>query len=112
MYKNGTKRFDFDKEYTDKDAFHKNKRPISTDKVKTKRIVLSEKDSYGKKGSFKYFIGYINKTYAFPVPLCIKLPQINAYVKYFDSNNTCMNLSVHDEELQKNMKYGIRLVIC
>ena len=34
------------------------------------------------------------------------------YVKYFVSNNKCMNLLVHDEELLKNtMKYGVRLVI-
>ena len=32
--------------------------------------MLSKKDSDGKKGSFKYFIGY--KTDAFPVQLCIK----------------------------------------
>ena len=41
-------------------AFHKNKRPFSIDKVDIKRLVLSKKDSYGKKGSFKYFIGYIH----------------------------------------------------
>ena len=73
-----------------KNAFHKNKRPISIDKVEIRRIVLSKKDLYDKKGSFKYFIGYINKTDAFPVPL--KLPQMNEYVKYFDSNNNYMNL--------------------
>ena len=27
-----------------------------------KRIMLPEKDSYGKKGSFKYFIEYMHKT--------------------------------------------------
>ena len=52
--------------------------------------MLSKKALYDKKGSFKYFIGYINKTDAFPVQL--KLPQMNEYVKYFDSNNKHMNL--------------------
>ena len=42
--------------------------------------MLSKKDSHGKKGSFKYFIEYINETDAFPVPLCIKLCQLNGYV--------------------------------
>ena len=65
-----------------------------------------------KKDSFKYFIGYINKTDAFPTPLWTKLPQMNRYVKYFDSNNKCVNLLGHNKELLKNaMKYGIRLVI-
>ena len=39
----------FDKQCINKNAFHKNKRPISIDKVEIKRIVLSKKDSYGKK---------------------------------------------------------------
>ena len=42
------------------------KRSISIDKVDTKRVGLSRKDIYGKKDSFKYFIGYINETDAFP----------------------------------------------
>ena len=41
-------------------AFHKNKRPINIDKVDIKKIVLSKKDSCCKKGSFKYFIGYMH----------------------------------------------------
>ena len=64
--------------------------------------MLSKKDSCGEKGSFKYFIGYINETDAFPVSLRIKLLHMNRYVKYFDSNSKCMNLSVHDKELLKN----------
>ena len=63
-----------------------------------------------KKGSFKYFIEYINETDAFPVPLCIKLPQMNGYVKYFDSNNKCFNLLIHDKEWLKkcNERYSIK----
>ena len=54
---------------------------------------------------------YLSETNAFPIPLCIKHPQVNGYVKYFDSNNKCINLLVHDKELLKNTtKYGIRLV--
>ena len=46
-------------------------------KVDIKRIVLSKKNLRGKKGSFKYFIGYINGTDSFPIPLCIKFLQMN-----------------------------------
>ena len=91
----------FGKECINKTAFHKNKRPISLDKVDISRRVFSEKDSYGKKCSFKYFIGYINETHAFPVSLCIKLPQMNGYVKYFDSNDESMDLLINDKELIK-----------
>ena len=96
----------FDTQCINKNTFHKNKRPISIDKVE-----INRKYSYGKKGPFKYFVGYINETDAFPVLLCIKLLLMNEYVKYFN-NNKCMNLLVHDEELIKNaMKYEIRLII-
>ena len=47
----------FGKQCINKNAFHKNERPIGIDKVDIRRIVLPKKDSYGKKGSFKYFIG-------------------------------------------------------
>ena len=46
-------------------------------KVDIKRIVLSKKNLRGKKGSFKYFIGYINGTDSFPILLCIKFLQMN-----------------------------------
>ena len=101
----------FDRQCINKNAFQKHKRPISIDKVEIRKIVLSKKDSYGKKGSLKYFIGHTNENDAFPVPLCIKLPQMNGYVKYFNDNK-CMNLLVHDKKLSKNtMKYRIRLAM-
>ena len=89
----------FGKHCINKNAFHKNKRPISIDKVDIRRIVLSKIDLYGKKGSFKYFIEYISETNAFPTLLCIKLLQMNGYVKYFDSNSECINLLVYDKKL-------------
>ena len=33
-----------------------------------------------KKNSFRYFIGYINESNAFPVPLCIKRSQMKKYI--------------------------------
>ena len=40
-----------------KQKFHKHKRPISMKNIDFNKIVVSNKDSFGKKG-FKYFIGY------------------------------------------------------
>ena len=62
-------------------------------------VVLSKIDSYSNKGSFKYFTGYIDTGNILPIPLCKKLPQINGYVKYFDSNNKNIIFLVHDKEL-------------
>ena len=79
--------------------FHKYKKPITIDEVDIKKIVLSSKESYGNKCAFKYFIGYISNDYG-NIPLCIRLPQMNASVKYF-KHSKCMNLLVRDKELLK-----------
>ena len=63
--------------------------------------MLSSIHWYVNKVSFKYFIGYITKTNAFPIPSCIKLSQMNGYVKYYDNNNKYINLLVHDGKLLK-----------
>ena len=95
----------FDKQSINKNAFHKNKKPISIGKAENRKIVLSIKDSYDKKGSFKYSFNYsiqfysMNKTDAFPMPLFIKLPQVNGYIKHFNSNNKYINILVHYEYL-------------
>ena len=34
-------------------------------------------------------------------PLCKKFPQLSRYVKYFNSNNKCMEFLVRDEKLLK-----------
>ena len=91
----------FGEDCINKNGFHKDKRPINIDEVDIRRIVLSRINSYGNKGSFKYYIGYIHKGEVFPKPLCIKLPKINVFVKYFDSNNKYMNLLAKDKELLK-----------
>ena len=51
-----------------------------------------------KKYSFKYFIGYNDNDDI--RPLCIKLPQMIGYAKYFDSNKT-MSFKVSDKRLLK-----------
>ena len=84
LYKMKQKVLSWSDQYINKNAFHKSKKPISIAKVETKTILLYEMDSYGKKGSFIYFIEYINKTDPFPVSLGIKLPQMNGL---FYSNN-------------------------
>ena len=78
-------------------SFIKNKRPINIDEVDIRRIVLSSKHSFGNKASFKYFIAYIDIGNAVTAPLCVKLPQMNGYTKYFDNNNKNMNIFVNNK---------------
>ena len=75
---------------------------INIDEVDIEEIVLSHKKSCNK-DSFKYFIGYRNKGNAFPSPLCVKLPQINAYANYFDKNNKYIKLLVNDKEISQKI---------
>ena len=65
--------------------FHKSKQPINfnLDLVKVDQIVVSDKFRHNDDG-FKYFIGY--KEGEIVKPLCIILPQMNAYIKYFFRN--------------------------
>ena len=39
--------------------YHMHEKSININKVDIKRIVLSNKESFGDKGSHKYFVGYI-----------------------------------------------------
>ena len=92
-----------------KSAFHENKRPININEVDNEEIVLSHKKACSK-DSFKYFIGCRRKGNAFPLPLCVKPPQMNACAKYFDKNNKYINLLVNDKEiLKKYSEIGIKL---
>ena len=72
-------------------------------------IIVSKKEPYGKKSSFKYFIGYDDNDDI--RPLCIKLPHMIGYAKYFDSNKT-MSFKVIVKKLLKNTpKYGVKLAV-
>ena len=55
--------------------FHQYKRSISVKNIDIKKIAVSNKVSFGKKG-FKYFIGYKDAKIR---PLKIFLPKISAY---------------------------------
>ena len=62
------------------------------------KILVSKKESYGTKNSFKYFIGYNNDDVI--RPLCIKLPQMIGYAKNVDDTKT-MSFIVDDNRLLK-----------
>ena len=83
-----------------KNTFNRCKELIIMNKVDTRKIVLSEKDSYGHKDAFKHFIGYIGN--AGIIQLCIILPQINSSAKCF-KDSKCVNILVHDDEILKKI---------
>ena len=71
----------FDNIRGNKKEFHKSKQPIDLDSVKTENIV-SDKFKHSEDG-FKYFIGYQEGEIV--KPLCIILPQMIGYKKYFEN---------------------------
>ena len=58
-----------------------------------------KKETYDKKNSFKYFIGYNDNDVI--KPLCVRLPQMIGYAKKFDENAT-MSFRANDKKLLKN----------
>ena len=82
-----------------KSVFHKNKRPININELDIEEIV-----SFHKNHILKTHLNTLLDTgimQCFLSPLCVKLPQMNAHVKYFDKNNKCINLLVNDKEILK-----------
>ena len=73
----------FDNIRVNKKEFHKSKQPIDLDLVNVDQIVVSDKFKHSDDG-FKYFIGY--KEGEIVKPLCIILPQMSGYIKYFENS--------------------------
>ena len=55
-----------------KSDFYKNKKVNSIDDIDVNKILVSKKEPYGTKNSFKYFIGYNDNDII--RPLCVSLP--------------------------------------
>ena len=79
-----------------KSNFYKSKKLFKIEDIDINKILVSKKESYGKKGSQIYFIGYNDDDVI--KPLCIMLPQMIGYVKCFDSNKT-MYFKVNNNKL-------------
>ena len=90
------KTINFDNKKVNKTAFYKNKKPYGVYDIDTERILASKKESYGKKGSIKYFVGYNDKDVI--RSLCVKFPQMVGYVKNFDGNKM-MSFRVNDKKM-------------
>ena len=81
-----------------KKEFHKSKQPIDLMSVNVDQIVVSEKFKHNDEG-FKYFIGYQEGEIV--KPLCIILPQMSRYIKYFENGGKNMPYLVKDDEVRE-----------
>ena len=79
-----------------KKEFHKSKQAIDLDSVDTDKIVVSDKFKHSEEG-YKHFIGYQEGEIV--KPLCIILPQMNGYIKYFESGGKNMSFLIKNDEV-------------
>ena len=76
--------------------FIKIKKLLKIEGIDINKIFVSRKESYGTKNAIKYFIGYIDNNEI--KPICIMLPQMIGYDKYFDDDKV-MSVKVTDKKL-------------
>ena len=74
--------------------FHKSKQPIDLDLIKVDQIIVSDKFKHSN-GGFKYFIGC--KEGEIVKPLCIILPQMTGYIKYFEHGGKNMSFVIKND---------------
>ena len=79
-----------------KKEFHSSKGAILLDSVDLNKIVVSKKWKIDDK-TYKYFCGYLNNDVF--KPLCVILPQMNGYIKYFDDGGKNMSFVTDDEKV-------------
>ena len=79
-----------------KTKFHSSKQAISLDSVDLNKIVVSKKWKINDT-TYKYICGYLNNDTI--QPLCVILPQMNGYIKYFDDGGKNMSFVTDDEEI-------------
>ena len=86
----------FDNIVVNKKQFHKSKQPINLVLLNVDQIVISDKIKHNYDG-FKYFIGY--KEDDIVKPLCIILPQMSGYIKYFENGGKDMSFVIKDDDV-------------
>ena len=80
----------------DKKEFHESKKPIDLMSIIVDQIVASDKFKLNNEG-FKYFIGYLEGEIV--KSLCIILPQMSGYIKYFENGGKNMSFYIKDDEV-------------
>ena len=79
-----------------KKEFYSSKQAISLDSVDLSKIVVSNKWKINDT-IYKYLCGYLNNDVI--QPLCVILPQMSGYIKYFDYGGKNMSFVTDDKEV-------------
>ena len=78
------------------DKFYSSKEAILLDSIDLSKIVVSSRWKLNDT-TYKYFCGYLNNDVI--KPLCIILPQMNGYIKYFDDGGKNMSFVTDDKKV-------------
>ena len=84
-----------DKEVSKKE-FYANKKAIKLDSVDLYKIIVSNKWKINET-TYRYLCGYLNNNVI--QPLCVALPQMDGYIKYFDNGGKNMSFVTDDEKI-------------
>ena len=79
-----------------KKEFHKSKKSIDLMSVNIDQIVISDKFKHSEEG-YKYLTVYQENEIV--KPLCIILPQISGYIKYFKDDGKNMSFFLKDSNV-------------
>ena len=83
----GLKRIKFGNKEVNKTGLYSSKQAIPLDSVDLDKIVVSSKWKINET-TYKYLCGYLNNDVI--QPLCVILPQVDGYIKYFDNGGKNM----------------------
>ena len=78
-----------------KKEFYKSKKPADLMSIIVDQIVVFDKFKHSE--DCKYFIGYLEG--GIVKPLCIILPQMSGYIKYFENGGKNMSFLIKDDEV-------------
>ena len=78
-----------------KKIFYENKKGIKLKDVIVDKIVVSNKVK-GNNETVKYFICYLDESVS---PLCLILPQMSGWIKYFGNGGKNMGFKIEDDEV-------------
>ena len=85
-----------------KKNFYASKKAIPLNSVHTNNIVISYRIKHND-DRYKYLIGYLHDDDVIR-PLCVILPQISGYIKYFENGEENVSFKIEDEDVY--LKYN------
>ena len=91
-----SRRIKFGDKEIDNKEFYLSKQAVLLNSVDLRKIVVSSKWKISDT-KYKYFCGYLNNDVI--RPLCVILPQMSGYIKYFDDGGKNMSFVTYDKEI-------------